>query len=60
MADPREQSTLSDTRRLRTAAQETSRRSAELRDECDQARVDREQTRTRSRMTRNARTRRRD
>src|SRR4051812_17479104 len=58
MADSREQWTLSETRRLRRAAEETSRRSAELLAECDEARVVRERTRTRSETTRNAGSRR--
>jgi hypothetical protein len=60
MADERDLWTLSETRRLRMMAEETSRRSAELKDESHQARVDREQTQTRARLTRNPGRRRND
>jgi len=54
MAGPRDLWTLSETRRLRMEAAATTRRSAELKVESEQRRVDREETRTRARMRRNA------
>jgi hypothetical protein len=54
MPDAQDLWTLEEARRLRETAERTRDRSAELKDEGDQARVDREQTLTRCRTTRNS------